>query len=286
MTTALPAAGDGFPTMLRPRSVIDAIGRDDFYSDLLALLEQVSGSDLCAVYRLEPDTLRGLGSADVADGRLARDRASCFAGRDYWRRDPGIREVRSVDEPDRSAVVRADLRKMPGDLRSMLYPDIAERVGICGRRGQATYWLSVLRSSRRGVFNGDELGNLAGLSGDLISAIAKHEEVRRFRPEHALASVECIERGILATELLSRRETEVCARILFGLPFARIAGQLGVSEETVKTYRNRAFQRLEVAHQRDLMMWYFSIWAPEGLDGGEAAGAGDERPIPLRKRRA
>ncbi len=286
MMTALPVAGDGFPTTLRPRSVIDAIGRDEFFTELLGLLEQVCGSDLCAVYRLEPDTLRGLGSADVADGRLARDRASCFAGRDYWRRDPCIREMQAVDRPDRNAVVRADLRKMPGDLRSMLYSDIAERIGICGRRGPATYWLSVLRSSRRGTFNGDELGNLVGLAGELISAIAKHEEVRRFRPEHALASVECIERSILATGLLSRRETEVCARILFGLPFGRIAGQLGVSEETVKTYRNRAYQRLEIAHQRDLMMWYFSIWMPEGFDAVGASAVVDERPTIGRVRRA
>ena len=285
MMSTRSASRDVAPAELRPRSLIDAIGRDAFYADLLGLLEQVSGSDLCAVYRLEPDTLRELGAADVADGRLAHDRASCFAGRDYWRRDPGIREIQFGDDPDRNAVLRADLRKMPGDLRSMLYSDIAERIGICGRRGPSTYWLSVLRSSRRGAFNGDELGNLVGLAGELISAIAKHEEVRRFRPEHALASVACIERSILATGILSRRETEVCARILVGLPFARIAGQLGVSEETVKTYRNRAYQRLEVAHQRDLMMWYFSIWMPEGLDGGEAAVA-DERPIIARTRRA
>ncbi len=73
-----------------------------------------------------------------------------------------------------------------------------------------------------------------------------------------LAEIEsCIE----ATSELPRREAEVCARILYGLSSVGISLDLSVTEETVKTYRKRAYQRLVIGSERELLTWYLACWS-------------------------
>jgi DNA-binding CsgD family transcriptional regulator len=56
------------------------------------------------------------------------------------------------------------------------------------------------------------------------------------------------------------REIEVCARIIYGLSTLGIAVDLCLSEETVRTYRKRAYQRLALGTERQLLTWYLRQW--------------------------
>lgn len=51
---------------------------------------------------------------------------------------------------------------------------------------------------------------------------------------------------------LSEREEEICLWLLQGLTYAGIAAMLGIKETTVKTYRNRAFERLDIHFRNQL----------------------------------
>ena len=51
---------------------------------------------------------------------------------------------------------------------------------------------------------------------------------------------------------LTARELDVCLRLLRGMTQEGIAADLGLSVATVKTYRNRAFARLEIQHRNQL----------------------------------
>jgi DNA-binding NarL/FixJ family response regulator len=51
---------------------------------------------------------------------------------------------------------------------------------------------------------------------------------------------------------LSRREREICGRLLRGWTHDGIAADLGLSATTVKTYRDRAFDRLGIHHRNEL----------------------------------
>ena len=58
---------------------------------------------------------------------------------------------------------------------------------------------------------------------------------------------------------LPRRELEVCARILYGISSEGIALELGISEQTVITYRKRTYERLGIATSRELLLWYLDL---------------------------
>jgi DNA-binding CsgD family transcriptional regulator len=77
----------------------------------------------------------------------------------------------------------------------------------------------------------------------------------------ALRSLDVIEKCIAVQAAMPRRESEVCARILYGLSTTGIALDLGVGEETIKTYRKRAYHRLGIGSERELLNWYLHLWS-------------------------
>jgi DNA-binding CsgD family transcriptional regulator len=101
------------------------------------------------------------------------------------------------------------------------------------------------------------------MSETLVSVVSKHvslvENANNF--SLALTSLKEIEATLEASNVkLPRREAEVCARILYGISSAGIALDLEIGEETVATYRKRTYQRLGIATQRELLLWYIREW--------------------------
>jgi hypothetical protein len=52
----------------------------------------------------------------------------------------------------------------------------------------------------------------------------------------------------------------LCGADLYGMSSVGIALDLSVSEETVKTYRKRAYQRLNIGSECELLTWYLARW--------------------------
>ena len=87
------------------------------------------------------------------------------------------------------------------------------------------------------------------MSDLLVSMIAKHAETlsQRISMSQLLSSVAGLEVAFRATGArLSERESQVCARIVYGMAMKEIARDLGITPESAVTYRKRAFLRLDV----------------------------------------
>jgi DNA-binding CsgD family transcriptional regulator len=244
--------------------VIEAIGSESFGTELLAFLNRVCGADHCAAYQLGHDSLSEVASVSLDGSETARRRVTLYLSQQYWRRDPAISEVRQQLSRDEPAIVRLDICGLKdNDLRELIYPHIRERVMICGQRSEGAFGLSILRSDHCGAFSGGEMTRLGSIGDLLVSVLAKHASLlaQRTNPALALTSLKEIEDCIDAAVGLPRREAEVCARILYGLSSAGIALDLCIGEETVKTYRKRAFERLAIGSPRELLMWYLKLWS-------------------------
>nr|WP_314562367.1 helix-turn-helix transcriptional regulator [uncultured Pseudomonas sp.] len=57
---------------------------------------------------------------------------------------------------------------------------------------------------------------------------------------------------------LTVQELEVCAGLLQGMTHLGIAAQLGVKESTIKTYRNRAFDRFGIHFRSELFAMFLA----------------------------
>jgi DNA-binding CsgD family transcriptional regulator len=245
-------------------ALISGIGEDDFDLRLISYLHQVCSAEHCSIFQLATDRPSRFASASLDGTDTARRQAGIYMSKEWWRRDPMFIEAqRRVDQAALS-VLRTDVRKLDDhELREQVYErsHICERVLLCGDAAAAGFGLSILRSERAGTFLSDEISRLQEIGRVLLSVIAKHARIRRKEDaSRALTSLEEIEDHIQrAPQLLSRREAQVCARILYGLTTGGVALDLDIGEETVMTYRKRAYTRLRVGSYRELLLWYLDL---------------------------
>jgi DNA-binding CsgD family transcriptional regulator len=256
--------------------VIESIGHERFGPALASFLHGLCGADHFAAFRLGREELREVAACCVVPERTARDRVESYVNQGLWKSDPAMTEAqRRIDGPA-PALIHVDFSDRGyTDLRPRVYPHVRDRVLLCGRSASGAFGLSILRTDPLSPF-GDDCIRRLGESADLLMAVlGKHADLCAGRPDvaQALTALPDIESCIVAMSELPRREAEVCARILYGLSSVGIALDLSVSEETVKTYRKRAYQRLGIGSERELLTWYLARWSRWSAQCMRAGGA-------------
>lgn len=244
--------------------LVDCIGNDSFGPALAGYLHSLCGADHFAAFRLGRNELREVVACCVQPEHTARDRVESYVKQGLWKNDPAMTEAHRCIEGAAPAIIHVDFSDHGyDDLRPRVYPHVRDRILLCGRSANGAFGLSVLRADPHSPFAHEAIEKLGQAAELLVAMLAKHADVCQSRPNVAqsLTTLPEIENCIVATSDLPRREAEVCARILYGLSSVGIALDLSVSEETVKTYRKRAYQRLSIGSERELLTWYLARWS-------------------------
>jgi DNA-binding CsgD family transcriptional regulator len=281
------AGYDGLPAL------VDSIGEESFGNRLLGFLSHMSGAEHCAVFRLGARGPIEITAVSLDGTDTAHRQSTLYLKNRLWRFDPVISAAQEIVGPCAPHVQRSDISKLSNtDFRNLIYAraHIKDRIVVYGKVSETMIGLSILRSDRKGEFADTVISELSEVAQMLLSVLSKHSDViseraRCTSPLRSLADIEaCLAQ---APECLSRREAEVCARILYGISTLGISLDLNIGEETVTTYRKRAYQRLAIGSQRELLSWYLDRWAAfvRSCSARSAAGLGCPSE-PLRPRRA
>jgi DNA-binding CsgD family transcriptional regulator len=244
-------------------NIVEELGTDRFALELLSFLHRTCGADHCAIYQLSPDSLKQMFVGSFEGGNAVRDEAFRYIDSQYWRRDPAMCEARSRVHTKEPVVIRVDIDDLvDSDLRNAIFPHISGRLFVAGHRREAAYGLSILRSDAKDTYDDCDVDRVSSIADLLVSLLVKHADLalRRNTATFSLKSLAEIENCLVAMTQLPRREVEVCARILHGISTAAIALDLAVGEESVKSYRKRAYQKLGIGTERDLLNWYIGLW--------------------------
>jgi DNA-binding CsgD family transcriptional regulator len=82
---------------------------------------------------------------------------------------------------------------------------------------------------------------------------------------NTIGTIPAIEARLRVANLgLTERELQVTSRILFGISALGIAAEFTLAEETIATYRKRAYERLRIGGRYELIQLYLGL--PEGTD--------------------
>ena len=244
--------------------LVDAIGEDRFDPALARFLNRLCGADHFAAFRMSRGELRPVAACCVEPERTARDRVECYVNQGWWRRDPAMVEAQRCLQATAPSVIHVDFSDDAyAAMRPTVYYDVRDRLLLCGHGPNADFGLSILRTDPHAPFAGEAIEKIADAAELLMAVLGKHADLHQARPNvaQALTALEEIENCIVASSTLPRREAEVTARILYGMSSVGIALDLCVSDETVKTYRKRAYQRLGIGSERELLTWYLARWS-------------------------
>ncbi len=232
--------------------IVERIGQSQFADRLLTYFDGLIGADHCSIFQLKDYELTEVSSACRADAEpvIQSDLTSY--------------EVKRQLSVTSESSVRVDFINVPYSGDCNRYLQKRQRVLLSVRKDGTAYCVRILRPHDGGGVAVDALLETANcIAGTAMSVVAKHVDLTTRRPNltPALCSLPEIEGCILVSTNLSKREGEVCARILYGLSSCGIALDLGIGKESVMTYRKRAYQRLGIGSQRELLMWYLTLWS-------------------------
>jgi len=232
--------------------LVESVGLARFGEQLLAFLDSIVGADHCTVFQLRNFKFAEVVSTSLPGGDLVPDS------------DLALYDVKRHLSEVTSTGVCVDVCNM-GDAAEVpigKYPK-RQRVLIWTRRSNACYGVRILRSARREQLTDVMVGYLRKNADVLSSLVARHVVLLECKPNltQALLSLRDMQECIVKSTNLSQREGEVCARIVYGLSSCEIALELDIGKESVMTYRKRAYQRLGISTQRELLIWYLILWS-------------------------
>lgn len=243
--------------------VVDGIGSVAFWPRLIEFLSDSVGGEHCVVWQLNNEQMRSVGAASWNGEDHAQRRLTQYAEPKFWRRDPALAIAREHANADESVMVRMDPRHVADSLiRDTLYGQdhICERVVLCKLHSGTALGLSVVRGEDQGPFSESQLDLLGSVSETLLSVLRKHAQIVEARHSYNPVSdqnIPEIEASLRASvPRLSKREAQVCARLICGHQMNAIAAELVVGQETVETYRKRAYERLGVSSKQELLLRY------------------------------
>ncbi|CAN5545041.1 LuxR C-terminal-related transcriptional regulator [soil metagenome] len=229
--------------------VIPALGEPAFGRSLLGALRGTLPAASLSVYRTGPSPAifmsASLGVADTT--------------RDCWRaylsgpacsdRSFGVASG-AGGGADGLRVCHITAAEVPLEHRTKVYDahGVSERVSVVSAEDDGgLFALNVYRHAHQRALRDAELADFGKLGSILMAMTRKHlalaPDRTRERPVDRLQALQ---------PDLTPRELEVCALILDGMTHDGIAAHTGLGLPTVKTYRNRAFMKLDIHFKSEL----------------------------------
>ncbi|WP_310462287.1 helix-turn-helix transcriptional regulator [Sphaerotilus sp.] len=220
--------------------VVGAMGDPRFGTEALAQLNRWMPLCWWSVYQLfsdQPPAMHLSGSHGVEDGTHASWKAYRTS---LYRRDATFAMAHEALRDCQPLLMHWHAHEFSTAHREQIYTrhGLRERVSIVSSQGDSGALLAVnfYRHEAQPQFQDEELDALGRSARLLLACVRQHLGSHR--------------RDVLNE--LTLREREVCERMLKGWTHEGIAADLGVSASTVKTYRDRAFERLGVHHRNEL----------------------------------
>ncbi|NPT56952.1 helix-turn-helix transcriptional regulator [Paraburkholderia elongata] len=235
-------------------NVILSIGKDEFEDVLFDALHRELRARQVVLFHFRDDvTVETLAAKDDRDDRCVHSLV-----RDYIRRYHVYDPFRSHCAPAKSRTVEMlgfadeEITNPEYSQRFYVEPGIVGKLCVIVRRPRDAICLSLYRDRLFGPFGGEDFNRIDAIKAPLAAAFERHLDLKLARTLPSLTRMADILQGSENVPPLSSREAAVCARIVTGYSNEAIALDLGLSFHSIRTYRRRAYVKLNVTSQNEL----------------------------------
>jgi DNA-binding CsgD family transcriptional regulator len=256
--------------------VVLALGSSRFGGEYYKLFRKALGIEACTVFAFRP---RGgprplFVASDSPERRRQAWNLACDYSKGAFKHDPIVRANLPRTPREAAPLVYslcADEVKDPGYRRHFYdEPALERKVGILGGVEDTIYYSNFYYGSAQGAGSESrELRLMGELAGLCVKLLRRHD-IATFAPDprsnddavaghwhpSTLAHLRTV--FLNGPYELSPREGEVCAQVVLGYSTLAIGLNLGISVNTVATYRKRAYLKLGISSQNELFERYFT----------------------------
>ncbi len=254
--------------------VIESIGTNHYGPACLDLFEETLDAQHWALFRYRANnSVSCIATASRVYMDAAQQNIDRFVVRCH-RVDPSLVALKQRS-PERACVAKIEI----GDIQDRQYrrcfemAHVQERLSLFSQLGSDLHQLSIYRGISQRSFSSRDLAYFSTLAGMVLATASKHERLSgdsaAFPPHLDLDAIErCLEHLPCG---LSKREREVCSRAAAGKTIEGTALDLNIRQTSVITYRQRAYQKLGISRQNELVALVNNL-RPGPLSCGSACG--------------
>ncbi len=249
-------SGSGRPDAMRfgIGRLIELVGTPKFEGEMFETAREATRCEHMTAFAARNSALpRVLYAANAGPAPTAKAVARRYL-ESYWALDP----ARGLDKARSKERRSLGIRIMSNDIADGSYRDdcytsvkLIDRFTFMQRRNHETVCLNFYRGARSGPFGNSDIDRIVNTADLLISLVMKQEASLSGQDEGMTSSF--VERLCLLDPSLPPREAQICGAIAAGMTSEGIALTLGISINTVLTYRKRAYLRLGVSSQNELL---------------------------------
>ena len=236
--------------------LIELVGTPKFEGETFRIVRGAVGCEHLTAFAVNEDTsARLVFAANTGPLPVAKAVARKYV-QGYWKLDPA-NTIAFDQEPNGSKQIA--FSTIPRDIHDGAYRrdcytsvKLHDRFTVMRRHGADLMRLNFYRGGRSGRFDATAMECMMDSADLLMSLFSKHAlATSKDSPEVAPKTYE--ERLHVLEPRMPQREREVCAAIALGMTSEAIALELGISINTVLTYRKRAYARLRISCQNELL---------------------------------
>lgn len=234
-------------------ALVGTIGDHAFGQHAIEQLDGLIHVNWLTVYRMSDDAPPRL----LAGGHLnaedcVADSFGAYRG-GLWRDDQVFALARERVRHGGALMTHLHAREMRARHRRRIYTrhKLAERLSLVhAEPGAPAIAVNLYRHVEERPFSDADRSRLHDVAQVILACVARHVALEPRLAAAATESATATAAGADCLAGLPRREREVCERLLRGWTHEGIGADLGIGTTTVKTYRDRAFERLGI-HQRN-----------------------------------
>ena len=241
----------------------DNVANDTFESEIYALLCEVADIAHFAVHifdaaRVKEQRLSLVGGpVSYHLAQHATRRAEAYSKQKDHAFDHNLEQIaRGLLEPEGVFRYRPDKVNQPEIAAVYKQNDILEKAYELRVTQGRIYQLNLFRAVKSGPFTDDEIRRLERVLPLVMNLVLLHfqicgaDEWQKHNEKHVISFLK--NNGVDYFSPLTGQETEVCDLIIYGQTTDGIAAEMDISVSSVKTYRNRAYKKLNITSKSEL----------------------------------
>lgn len=238
--------------------LVGAVGRGGFIGQLLESSQAVAPVDFVSMFLFpSKERLVFLGTASGLGQHFANTAADHYQTH-YYRDDPNIGVMFDDGGCDDTVITYLTRDDIPtASYRTWCYDraQIADRMSLVSRTEQGMPFSVSFYSGRpRGLLPEADRQSLMGFLPYVRAISLRHLELWSGTLDLPTARARVKQRF----PALSPRETDVAAGVVAGLTAQEMAKWLGIAPTSVITHRKRAYERIGVANQREMIQAFYA----------------------------
>lgn len=250
---------DSPPLMTLAVQMLAGVGRPQFAKALMAALQPLLPASHCTVFSLDAAGEVTSVSQASAYGDVATITAARYIDEGFYRRDANVRWL--ATRKPAAASQCWWLHQQADEIADATYRQacfgdtgIRERLALLLLQPEGgRYIINLYRNHALPAFTVADREQLAHLAPLVEASLLAHLRLTAGTLQDAHEGPGDAARHAQLLLPLSGREREVIAQVVAGLTTKQVAARLGLSVNTVLTYRYRAFRALGIRTQRELL---------------------------------